>query len=223
MTRPGKALRCLALAVLGSFELPYAYTAAAQEIPAPEAETSASVRLEPLRCWRKAEKSFVRIGEPFRLVLTCEIPETAEVKTVLSEAALEPEAVNANPYEITGGYRRETEREKADWRIRLLQYEYAMRLPVKGEYIGKDVPSRNWKFITVSNKNLKKKQLCNRGTGSIFCRRFRFVSRPLYRATPGTFLMPAWTRSGLLQRGGRGPMRRSGLPFSYFSCLLLSS
>jgi hypothetical protein len=121
MTRRITALA--AAVVLGSYGL-----AAAQGRPG-EAAT------DPIKCWWKTDRTAVRVGERFKLVLTCASIETAATTVVPAVNQLEPGAIILTPFEAVSGIRRE-DVVVPPWRF--LQYEYTMRLLSEG-FFGQDI------------------------------------------------------------------------------------
>ena len=65
------------------------------------------VESDPIRCWWKTDRSAIRVGEHFTLVLTCGVIETSTVKVVPVLNQLEPGAVSLTPFEAIAGERRE--------------------------------------------------------------------------------------------------------------------
>jgi hypothetical protein len=106
-------------------------TSAAQA-PAPR---PGEVKSDPIRCWWKTDKTAIRVGERFQLVLTCAIVETTGVTVVPAVNQLEPGAISLTPFEAVSGVRRE-DVVVPPWRY--LQYEYTMRLLSEG-FFGQDV------------------------------------------------------------------------------------
>ena len=93
------------------------------------------VESDPIRCWWKADKTAVRVGERFKLVLTCGVIETAGTTVVPAVTQLEPGAVSLTPFEAVAGVRRD-DVVVPPWRY--IQYEYTMRLLSEG-FFGQDV------------------------------------------------------------------------------------
>ena len=106
--------------------------AAAQTKRAPRA---GEVESDPIRCWWKADRSAIRVGERFTLVLTCGVIETSSIKVVPAVNQLEPGAVSLTPFEAVAGTRHE-DVIVAPWRY--IQFEYSMRLLSEG-FFGQDV------------------------------------------------------------------------------------
>lgn len=90
---------------------------------------------DPIRCWWKADRTAVRVGERFKLVLTCSVIETAATTVVPAVNQLEPGAVILTPFEAVSGIRRD-DVVVPPWRY--LQYEYTMRLLSEG-FFGQDI------------------------------------------------------------------------------------
>ena len=93
------------------------------------------VASEPIRCWWKTDKTAIRVGERFALVLTCAVIETTGVTVVPAVNQLEPGAISLTPFEAVSGVRRD-DVVVPPWRY--LQYEYTMRLLNEG-FFGQDV------------------------------------------------------------------------------------
>ena len=90
---------------------------------------------EGLRCWRRVDRNAVRVGERFTMTLTCRVVETDAARAVPDLAGLEPEALDAPPFEVVDGERFAGARAGAG---RLIQYHYTLRL-IGEDYFGRDV------------------------------------------------------------------------------------
>jgi hypothetical protein len=90
---------------------------------------------DPIRCWWKADRTAVRVGERFTLVLTCAVIETTATTVVPAVNQLEPGAIILTPFEAVSGIRRD-DVVVPPWRY--LQYEYTMRLLSEG-FFGQDI------------------------------------------------------------------------------------
>jgi hypothetical protein len=101
----------------------------------PRAPREGEVASAPIRCWWKTDKTAIRVGERFTLVLTCGVIETTGVTVVPAVNQLEPGAISLTPFEAVSGVRRE-DVVVPPWRY--LQYEYTMRLLSEG-FFGQDV------------------------------------------------------------------------------------
>src|SRR4051812_26461628 len=75
---------------------------AAPQLPAPKpaaplpplsAPKAGEVSSDPIRCWWKADRTAVRVGERFGLVLTCSVIETGPITVVPVLNQLEPGAL----------------------------------------------------------------------------------------------------------------------------------
>src|SRR5687767_1268238 len=111
---------------------------AVQTTPAitpPKAARPGEVQSDPIRCWWKTDRTAIRVGEQFMLVLTCGVIETTGTTVVPAVNQLEPGAISLTPFEAVSGIRRE-DVVVPPWRY--LQYEYTMRLLSKG-FFGQDV------------------------------------------------------------------------------------
>jgi hypothetical protein len=99
------------------------------------AQGTVDVEVEPITCWWRSSTSAVRSGEPFTLMLTCQVVETETTKVVPDLSKLDPSVVQLQPFEVIGGSR-------ADDMIvpgkRFFQFEYQLRLINEGAF-GADV------------------------------------------------------------------------------------
>jgi hypothetical protein len=105
--------------------------------PAPAAQPSGvvDVEVEPITCWWRSSTSAVRSGEPFTLMLTCQVVETDTTKVVPDLSKLDPSVVQLQPFEVTGGSKAPEMRVPGK---RFFQYEYQLRLINEGAF-GADV------------------------------------------------------------------------------------
>ena len=87
------------------------------------------------QCWWKADRTAVRVGERFGLVLTCGVIETGPITVVPVLNQLEPGALSITPFEVVSGARRE-DMVASPWRY--VQFEYSVRLLSDG-FFGQDV------------------------------------------------------------------------------------
>jgi hypothetical protein len=130
--------------ILVAFALFFGADAVAQApTGVPSGETKA-FDADALVCWRKADRSSIRVGEEFRVTLTCRLAETGMEKTVLNESLLDPGAVVLSPYRVKGGTRwKEINRvlpgPDGPVTFRTVQYSYTVTLIDEG-FFGKDVP-----------------------------------------------------------------------------------
>jgi hypothetical protein len=108
---------------------------AAAAVAQPRAPREGEVATDPIRCWWKTDRTAIRVGEPFSLVLTCATIETTGITVVPVVNQLEPGAISLTPFEAIAGVRRE-DVVVPPWRY--LQYEYTMRLLSEG-FFGQDV------------------------------------------------------------------------------------
>lgn len=112
---------------------------AAVERPAPVRATTVAnpgeVIAPPIECWWKTDRSAVRVGETFALMLTCAVLDTDRVKVVVDESALAPSALHLVPFDIVGG---ERFRDILNTPRRFFQYRYSMRV-LGEEFFGKEV------------------------------------------------------------------------------------
>jgi hypothetical protein len=120
------AASIVALGVLAS-------SAAAQtKAPGPREGEVAS---DPIRCWWKADRTAVRVGERFGLVLTCSVIETGAITVVPALNQLEPGALSITPFEVVSGTRGE-DVVVPPWRY--VQFDYTVRLLSDG-FFGQDL------------------------------------------------------------------------------------
>jgi hypothetical protein len=90
---------------------------------------------DPIRCWWRTDRTAVRVGERFSLVLTCGVIETPAVTVVAAVNDLEPGAIQITPFEAVSGVRRE-DVVAPPWRY--FQFEYSVRLLSDG-FFGQDL------------------------------------------------------------------------------------
>ena len=91
--------------------------------------------VDALRCWRRADRGAVRIGERFAMTLTCRAVDAGRGRAVPDTIGLEPETIDAQPFEVLGGERFTDVRDETG---RTFQYRYALRLTGE-DYFGRDV------------------------------------------------------------------------------------
>jgi hypothetical protein len=103
--------------------------------PPPRAPKPGEVSSDPIRCWWKADRTAVRVGERFGLVLTCSVIETGPITVVPVLNQLEPGALSLTPFEVVSGSRRDDVL-SPPWRY--VQFEYVLRLLSDG-FFGQDV------------------------------------------------------------------------------------
>jgi hypothetical protein len=109
--------------------------AAPASAQAKRAPRPGEVESDPIRCWWKADRSAIRVGERFTLVLTCGVIETSTIKVVLAVNQLEPGAVSLTPFDAVAGSRHE-DVVVAPWRY--IQFEYSMRVLSEG-FFGQEI------------------------------------------------------------------------------------
>jgi hypothetical protein len=102
----------------------------------PLAPKAGEVASDPIRCWWKADRTAVRVGERFGLVLTCAVIKTGPitVEPVLNQ--LEPGALSLTPFEVVAGGPKVDDVIVPPWRY--IQREYVLRLLSDG-FFGQDV------------------------------------------------------------------------------------
>lgn len=91
--------------------------------------------VDALRCWRRVDRGAVRIGERFAMTLTCRAVDAGRGRAVPDTIGLEPETIDAQPFEVLGGERSADVRDETG---RTFQYRYALRLTGE-DYFGRDV------------------------------------------------------------------------------------
>ena len=104
--------------------------------PPPRAPKPGEVSSDPIRCWWKADRTAVRVGERFGLVLTCSVIETGPITVVPVLNQLEPGALSLTPFEVVSGGPKVDDVIVPPWRY--IQREYVMRLLSDG-FFGQDV------------------------------------------------------------------------------------
>jgi hypothetical protein len=109
--------------------------AAAAPAIAPRAAKPGEVESDPIRCWWKADRTSVRVGERFGLVLTCAVIQTGPITVMPVLNQLEPGALSITPFEVVSGVSHD-DVFVAPWRY--IQREYAVRLLSDG-FFGQDV------------------------------------------------------------------------------------
>ena len=102
---------------------------------APRAPKPGEVESDPIRCWWKADRTSVRVGEKFGLVLTCSVIETGPITVVPVLNQLEPGALSLTPFEVVSGISHD-DVVVSPWRY--IQREYSVRLLSDG-FFGQDV------------------------------------------------------------------------------------
>jgi hypothetical protein len=109
----------------------------AATVPAitPRAPKPGEVESDPIRCWWKADRTSLRVGERFGLVLTCSVIETGPITVVPVLNQLEPGALSLTPFEVVSGVAHD-DVVAPPWRY--IQREYSVRLLSDG-FFGQDV------------------------------------------------------------------------------------
>jgi hypothetical protein len=129
------AVAMVCTAAVATAQTPQPGTGAREGAVAARAPAAGEVASAPIRCWWKTDRTAIRIGERFQLVLTCAVIETTGVTVVPAVNQLEAGAISLTPFEAVSGIRRE-DVVVPPWRY--LQYEYTMRLLSEG-FFGQDV------------------------------------------------------------------------------------
>jgi hypothetical protein len=97
------------------------------------------VETDPIQCWWKTDRTSIRVGERFSLVLTCGAietgPDSSRIAVTIQSNQLEGGAVQLTPFEVVSAVRR-NDVIAPPWRY--LQFEYSVRLLSEG-FFGKDV------------------------------------------------------------------------------------
>jgi hypothetical protein len=102
--------------------------------PQAQAQTTEDIATAPIECFTRTSTDAVRVGEPFTLILTCAVLETASTLVVPDESVLDPAVLQLAPFEVIGGTRPDDVRTSSR---RLFQYEYRVRFI--GEQFGREV------------------------------------------------------------------------------------
>lgn len=103
--------------------------------PAPKrAPKAGEVESAPIRCWWKADRNAVRVGERFGLTLTCGVIETDAITVVPEVNQLEGGALALTPFDVVSSVRRQDVL-SPPWRY--VQFEYVVRLLSDG-FFGQD-------------------------------------------------------------------------------------
>ncbi len=100
-----------------------------------ESPKEGEVQSDPIKCWWKADRTAVRVGERFGLVLTCAVIEAGPITVVPVLNQLEPGALSITPFEVVSGARGE-DMVAPPWRY--VQFDYSVRLLSDG-FFGQDV------------------------------------------------------------------------------------
>jgi hypothetical protein len=93
------------------------------------------VQTDPIKCWWKADRTAVRVGERFGLVLTCAVIQAGPITVAPVLNQLEPGALSLTPFEVVSGTRGD-DVIAPPWRY--VQFDYAVRLLSDG-FFGQDV------------------------------------------------------------------------------------
>lgn len=99
------------------------------------APRAGEVESDPIRCWWKTDRTSVRVGERFTLVLTCGAIETRGTTVVIAASGLDGGAIQLTPFEVVATTRRD-DVVAPPWRY--LQFEYAVRVLNDG-FFGQDI------------------------------------------------------------------------------------
>ncbi|MEE2638954.1 MAG: hypothetical protein VYE68_17175 [Acidobacteriota bacterium] len=96
--------------------------------------TDDTTAVDALRCWRRASRNAVFVGQQFTMTVTCRLVDTDTARTQLDPAALEPATLDVAPFEVLSGERFD---DVSIGPYRFLQYQYTLRLV--SERFGDDV------------------------------------------------------------------------------------
>jgi hypothetical protein len=121
--------------VLAAFAIMLGSLPAAAAAQTPAAPREGDVQSDPIRCWWKADRTAVRVGERFGLVLTCAVIEAGPITVVPVLNQLEPGALSITPFEVVSGARGD-DMVAPPWRY--VQFDYSVRLLSDG-FFGQDV------------------------------------------------------------------------------------
>lgn len=91
--------------------------------------------LVPITCWWRTDRSAVRIGEPFKIFLTCRAAETDSETIVPNESGLGPSVMSLPPFSVNGGARYDDVRAGG---YRFFQYRYEVKFLESG-FFGQEV------------------------------------------------------------------------------------
>jgi hypothetical protein len=117
---------------------------------------------EPIKCWWKTDRTAVRVGERFAVVLTCASIETGPTTVVPNVSQMEGGAIQLAPFEVVGSTRR------ADVVVtprRYVQFEYVVRLLSDG-FFGQDVSVPPLTVTTTSGRATARTPAVTRPTSS---------------------------------------------------------
>lgn len=89
-----------------------------------------------IKCWWRSDKSMVRVGENFLLILTCQIVESNDVKVILNENSFESSTIPLAPYKVIEGIKHQDIYKGA---FKFIQYQYLLNI-IEEDYFGKDTP-----------------------------------------------------------------------------------
>lgn len=129
------AAPALALAQAPPAQVPAPAPARTAPAPPKRVAKPGEVETEPIRCWWKADRTSVRVGERFGVTLTCGVIETGAITVVPAINQLEGGALALTPFDVVSSVRRD-DVVSAPWRY--FQFEYVLRLLSDG-FFGQDV------------------------------------------------------------------------------------
>jgi hypothetical protein len=112
-----------------------AVTPPAAPKPAARNPKPGEVSTAPIKCWWKADRNAVRVGERFGVTLTCGVIEVGPITVVPATNQLEGGALALTPFDVVSSVRRD-DVVSPPWRY--FQFEYVLRVLSDG-FFGQDV------------------------------------------------------------------------------------
>jgi hypothetical protein len=101
----------------------------------PGGDARVDVDADPIRCWWRADRGAIQIGEPLSITLTCALVETDVARVVVDRSRLDPSVLTMPPFDVTGGT------QPADTMTgsrRFFQYTYVLNV-INENAIGRDL------------------------------------------------------------------------------------
>lgn len=92
--------------------------------------------IDIIKCWWRSDKSAVRVGENFLVILTCRIVESNDIKVILNENSFESSTISLAPYKVIEGIKHQDIYKGV---FKFFQYQYLLNI-VEEDYFGKDAP-----------------------------------------------------------------------------------
>jgi hypothetical protein len=93
------------------------------------------VDADPIRCWWRADRGAIQIGEPVSVTLTCAIVETDVARVVVDRSRLDPSVLTMPPFDVTGGTQ---PADTVTGSRRFFQYTYVLSV-IHENAIGRDL------------------------------------------------------------------------------------